>query len=95
MLFLNEYRARSSRTADHLPWAILIAPGVVLNKDGAFQQTLEYRGPDTASTGAEGWLARAPCSTTPCAGWDRAGACTSRRCAAPLRPTRRADFPTR
>lgn len=49
MLFLREYRARSARLFDHLPWAIMVAPGVVLNKDGSFQQTLEYRGPDLAS----------------------------------------------
>jgi type IV secretion/conjugal transfer VirB4 family ATPase len=52
MLFLNEYRRRSARLFDHLPWAILVAPGVVLNKDGSFQQTLEYRGPDLASATA-------------------------------------------
>ncbi|AZS19160.1 conjugal transfer protein TrbE [Caulobacter sp. FWC26] len=49
MLFLGEYRHKSSRLFDHLPWALLIAPGVVLNKDGAFQQTLTFRGPDLAS----------------------------------------------
>jgi type IV secretion system protein TrbE len=49
MLFLGEYRRKSSRLFDHLPWALLIAPGVVLNKDGAFQQTLAFRGPDLAS----------------------------------------------
>ncbi|MEH0196291.1 conjugal transfer protein TrbE [Caulobacter sp. CCNWLY153] len=49
MLFLGEYRGKSSRLFDHLPWALLIAPGVVLNKDGAFQQTLAFRGPDLAS----------------------------------------------
>ena len=54
MLYLNEYRKRASRLCDHLPWALLIAPGVVLNKDGAFQQTLEFRGPDLASATAAG-----------------------------------------
>jgi type IV secretion/conjugal transfer VirB4 family ATPase len=57
MLFLNEYRARSNRLCDHLPWALLIAPGVVLNKDGAFQQTLEFRGPDLASATPAGLMA--------------------------------------
>lgn len=57
MLFLNEYRSRSSRLSDHLPWALLIAPGVVLNKDGAFQQTLEFRGPDLASATPAGLMA--------------------------------------
>jgi len=54
MLSLAEYRARSDRLADHLPWAALVAPGIVLNKDGSFQRTLAYRGPDLeSSTAAE------------------------------------------
>src|SRR3546814_5078441 len=46
MLNLREYRNRADRLADHLPWAALVAPGVVLNKDGSFQRTLRFRGPD-------------------------------------------------
>ncbi|MBI1684203.1 conjugal transfer protein TrbE [Caulobacter hibisci] len=57
MLYLNEYRSRASRLCDHLPWALMIAPGVVLNKDGAFQQSLEFRGPDLASATAAGLMA--------------------------------------
>jgi len=49
MLNLAEYRQRADRLADHLPWAALIAPGVVLNKDGSFQRTLRFRGPDLES----------------------------------------------
>lgn len=49
MLNLAEYRSRSDRLADHLPWAALVAPGVVLNKDGSFQRTLRFRGPDLES----------------------------------------------
>jgi type IV secretion system protein VirB4 len=49
MLNLREYRGRADRLADHLPWAALIAPGVVLNKDGSFQRTLRFRGPDLES----------------------------------------------
>jgi len=49
MLMLKEYRSRADRLADHLPWAALIAPGVVLNKDGSFQRTLRFRGPDLES----------------------------------------------
>lgn len=56
MLYLGEYRSRSNRLSDHLPWALLIAPGVVLNKDGSFQQTLEFRGPDLASATAAGLM---------------------------------------
>ena len=46
---LAEYRHRSDRLADHLPWAALIAPGVVLNKDGSFLRVLRFRGPDLES----------------------------------------------
>jgi type IV secretion/conjugal transfer VirB4 family ATPase len=49
MLNLAEFRPRASRLADWLPWACLIAPGVVLNKDGSFQRTVRYRGPDLDS----------------------------------------------
>ncbi|HEX8442403.1 MAG TPA: conjugal transfer protein TrbE [Allosphingosinicella sp.] len=49
MLNIGEYRTRADRLADHLPWAALIAPGVVLNKDGSFQRTLRFRGPDLES----------------------------------------------
>jgi type IV secretion/conjugal transfer VirB4 family ATPase len=49
MLSLREYRDRADRLADHLPWAALVAPGVILNKDGSFQRTLSFRGPDLES----------------------------------------------
>ena len=49
MLNLGEYRQPADRLADHLPWAALVAPGVVLNKDGSFQRTLRFRGPDLDS----------------------------------------------
>lgn len=49
MLNLSEYRKRSSGLADFLPWAALVAPGVVLNKDGSFQRTARFRGPDLDS----------------------------------------------
>ena len=49
MLNLAEYRTRFDRLADHLPWAALVAPGVLLNKDGSFQRTLRFRGPDLES----------------------------------------------
>jgi type IV secretion system protein VirB4 len=49
VLNLAEYRRKADRLADHLPWAALVAPGVVLNKDGSFQRTLVFRGPDLES----------------------------------------------
>ncbi len=49
MLHLAEYRRKADRLADHLPWAALVAEGVVLNKDGSFQRTLQFRGPDLES----------------------------------------------
>ena len=49
MMFLGEYRASAERLADHLPWAALVAPGVVLNKDGSFLRVLGFRGPDLES----------------------------------------------
>lgn len=49
MRFLDEYRRRPAVLADHLPWAALVAPGVVLNKDGAFLAGVAFRGPDLES----------------------------------------------
>jgi len=49
MLNLAEYRRRPAQLADWLPWAGLVAPGVVLNKDGSFQRTARFRGPDLDS----------------------------------------------
>lgn len=49
MMNLAEYRKKSAGLADFLPWAALIAPGIVLNKDGSFQRTARFRGPDLDS----------------------------------------------
>jgi type IV secretion system protein TrbE len=49
MLNLAEYRKKPRMLADFLPWAALVAPGVVLNKDGSFQRTAQFRGPDLDS----------------------------------------------
>ena len=49
MMNLAEYRKRPALLADWLPWAGLVAPGVVLNKDGSFQRTARFRGPDLDS----------------------------------------------
>ncbi|RWL93225.1 MAG: conjugal transfer protein TrbE [Mesorhizobium sp.] len=49
MLNLAEYRNRPAGLADFLPWAALVGQGVVLNKDGSFQRTARFRGPDLDS----------------------------------------------
>src|SRR3546814_14736722 len=54
---LAEYRRTQVQLADYLPWAGLVAPGVVLDKDGAFQRTPRFRGPDLAGATAPELLA--------------------------------------
>jgi hypothetical protein len=49
MMNLAEYRNRNSRLADFLPWVALIGSGLVLNKDGSFQRSARFRGPDLDS----------------------------------------------
>jgi type IV secretion system protein VirB4 len=49
MMNLSEYRRSASRLADFLPWAALVGPGVIVNKDGSFQRTARFRGPDLDS----------------------------------------------
>ena len=49
MFSLAEYRRKSQCLADFLPWAALIAPSIVLNKDGSLQRTARFRGPDLNS----------------------------------------------
>lgn len=50
MLKLSDYRSSAKGLPDLLPYAALIAPGVVLNKDGSFLAAWEVRGQDTASS---------------------------------------------
>lgn len=50
MMDLRPYKQSEARLADWLPWAGLVAPGVVVNKDGSFQRTLRFRGPDLDSS---------------------------------------------
>src|SRR5215469_7332968 len=49
MMNLAEYRRHSQGLADFLPWAALVGKGVILNKDGSFQRTARFRGPDLDS----------------------------------------------
>jgi type IV secretion system protein VirB4 len=49
MMFLREHARRASRLSDFLPWAAMIAPGIILNKDGSFLRIARFRGPDLDS----------------------------------------------
>jgi type IV secretion system protein VirB4 len=49
MFNLSEYRNKPQNLADFLPWAALVEEGIVLNKDGSFQRTAHFRGPDLES----------------------------------------------
>src|ERR1700736_6117163 len=49
MMNLAEYRKKPRSLADFLPWAALIASGVILNKDGSLQRSARFRGPDLDS----------------------------------------------
>ncbi|MGI9451088.1 MAG: conjugal transfer protein TrbE, partial [Geminicoccaceae bacterium] len=43
--------------SDLIVWGALIAPGIVLNKDGSLQTTYRFRGPDLDSTTVSGLVA--------------------------------------
>ncbi|MDI1262807.1 MAG: conjugal transfer protein TrbE [bacterium] len=49
MMNLWEYRRSTTQLVDFLPWAALVDEGIVLNKDGSFQRTAKFRGPDLDS----------------------------------------------
>ncbi|MGY0576182.1 conjugal transfer protein TrbE [Bradyrhizobium sp. RDM12] len=49
MMNLAEYRRSNTRLADFLPWVALVDQGIILNKDGSFQRTARFRGPDLDS----------------------------------------------
>src|SRR5258707_678504 len=49
MMNLREYRRSTTQLADFLPWAALVDEGIILNKDGSFQRTVKFRGPDLDS----------------------------------------------
>jgi type IV secretion system protein VirB4 len=52
MFDLREYRPKAAKLPDFLPWAALVKEGVILNKDGSFQRTARFRGPDLDSATA-------------------------------------------
>lgn len=79
MMNLAEYRRKGTLLADYLPWAALVAPGVVLNKDGSLQRSARFRGPDLDSAVAAELVAVAGRSTTSFAASARAGRFSSKR----------------
>ena len=50
---VNEFQSKPAILADLLPWAFFLEPGLILNKDGSFQKTIGFRGPDLASSSME------------------------------------------
>ncbi len=50
MLALKPFRDKAAGVADLLNWSHLVAPGVVLGKDGSLIAGWFYRGPDIASS---------------------------------------------
>ncbi len=60
MLKLADYRSSAKGLPDLLPYAALVAPGVVLNKDGSFLATWSISGQDTAGSTPEelAWVSR-------------------------------------
>lgn len=50
MLSLKGYRNKAKGLVDHLPYAAMIDPGLILTKEGALLAAWEYAGYDSAST---------------------------------------------
>jgi type IV secretion system protein TrbE len=50
MLDFREHKRVHDALSDVLPWAALVAPDTVLNKDGSFLAVIRYRGPDLDSS---------------------------------------------
>ena len=59
--------------ADYLPWAALVAPGVILNKDGSFRRTLGSGVPTSTAQHRPNSSARRRASTMCCAASAPAG----------------------
>ncbi|MCA3694652.1 MAG: conjugal transfer protein TrbE, partial [Aquidulcibacter sp.] len=57
MRFLDEFRQKPITLADHLPWAALVGPSLLLNKDGSFSSCIKFRGPDLESSTPEELMA--------------------------------------
>lgn len=52
MLNFSEFKKCQDKVSDLMNWAALVDESVVLNKDGSFQTTIQYRGPDLDSATA-------------------------------------------
>ena len=60
MMSLKEYSdINQACLADYIPWALIVAPGVVEHKDGSLQKTFRFRGPDMDSATARDLMAAA------------------------------------
>lgn len=59
MIDLREHRKNPDRLTDVLPWAAMVASDTILNKDGSFQSTIAYRGPDLDSSTEEELVVKA------------------------------------
>jgi type IV secretion system protein VirB4 len=57
MFSFKPYREPEHCLADYLPWAALVAPGVVMHKERLLQKTVAFRGPDLASSSEEELMA--------------------------------------
>ncbi|MDE1891714.1 MAG: transporter [Betaproteobacteria bacterium] len=59
MWSLNSFRHKSLSAVDLLPWAGLVAPGVILTKGGGYLASWRYQGPDLDSANAHemNWMA--------------------------------------
>lgn len=53
MFKLSDFRSKAIGLPDLLTYAVLIEPGIILQKDGSFLATFEVKGQDTASSTAE------------------------------------------
>ncbi len=49
MIHIGEFRHKATKLTDLVPWAYFIDDGLVLNKDGSFQKSFRFRGPDRES----------------------------------------------
>ena len=50
---LGEFQRRPAVLSDLLPWGFFMGKGLIVNKDGSFQKTVAFRGPDLASSTKE------------------------------------------